>query len=253
MRIVIQIVFCHRWARGYWGVPLEAFGQTPTSVELNFTTLYINFLSTLGGYICCRSLTAISSCFRVIMISKEYFVYETKLFLFNLIRTIFIRLDAILDFFTTFSLLYGTKKERISAVKTQKFAHKVKVICGVPQGLLEANPDNFIFTHKSYETSEFILRREDFTLFGLTKKTAIFCRTTSDIWNIREYPFAVLGQWKNAQELIFMEIDEFHRMAAEIMAEPKYQLGFIYIMARSGSTLLCQMLNRLPRYMYGKY
>ena len=84
---------------------------------------------------------------------------------------------------------------------------------------------------------------------GLSNNKAIFTVTDNsvDALNIDKYPFSCISQPQLANGLLTMSIENLHR-AAEMAAKnaKSDKLGFIFTTGRSGSTLLSQILTKVP-------
>lgn len=77
-------------------------------------------------------------------------------------------------------------------------------------------------------------------------KRAIFVELPQDV-NLASVPFVYATQYEEAQCLIAVSYDSFREIAASL--PPVENLIMIYITGRSGSTLLCNVLNELDSVM----
>ncbi len=90
---------------------------------------------------------------------------------------------------------------------------------------------------------------------GLTSTHAWFCVSPEavDVYDTSVCPFVWVGQFFTAKKLIIMPLWSYHRLADELGDPPRGKEVFIiFNTARCGSTLLCQMFNKLPNTRYGQ-
>jgi hypothetical protein len=86
---------------------------------------------------------------------------------------------------------------------------------------------------------------------GVTWRYAWFCVTdpSVDVYDLSKFPFVWAAQFMMAQELIIMPLWAFEKLAEEELTDPGSDGREVILVnntARCGSTLLCQMLNKLP-------
>ena len=81
--------------------------------------------------------------------------------------------------------------------------------------------------------------------------TVIFHERFKMIWSLshiclptRKYPFIVISQFFLSKNLIILPIENYHRLAQDT-GDPKVPVTALQMTARCGSTLLCQMLNKV--------
>jgi hypothetical protein len=87
----------------------------------------------------------------------------------------------------------------------------------------------------------------------VNKTHAWFCVSPVevDVYDPVSFPFAWICQYMVAEELIFIPLWAFHQLADELGDPPQSKQVFIIAnTARCGSTLLCQIFNKLPNTRY---
>lgn len=112
------------------------------------------------------------------------------------------------------------------------------------------SPVNFLYTHQEYVHPQEVLAKDNITLQGVTASHAWFCVSLPDIdvYDPTVVPFVWVGQFVVAKQLIIMPLWAFYKLADEL-GDPRPDDKEVFIIsntARCGSTLLCQMLNKLP-------
>jgi len=157
-------------------------------------------------------------------------------------------LDLITDLLFGFTCSGGTKAEREAAKFYQNSGHLVSVKWKArytPFWYMFKN--NFLCVHEKYIHPEYILEKRNVSLFTVTKDYALFCVTPPkvDIYNTKQYPFTFIAHYNLCEKLIFLPIDSFHRLSEEL-GDPKIPVMINHMTARCGSTLLAQMLHRIP-------
>ena len=80
-------------------------------------------------------------------------------------------------------------------------------------------------------------------------QVAWFCVTDEaiDVYDLEKYPFVWTTQYVAAKELIILPLDSLIKLAEEDLQNPDLDIIMLFNSARSGSTLACQMFDRLPR------
>ena len=159
---------------------------------------------------------------------------------------------AIIDFVSEpiigYSWTYGSREERLiseSKAHILKIVHKGEIYSGLTYGLA-----NFILKHDCYvENPEVLLKKENVSLFSFDTKYAIFvsCKPWENILDCEKHPFSWLAQYQRATHLILLPLNLFNRVAEEKIGDPKVKVTLIQMTSRCGSTLLTQILGRVPR------
>ncbi len=93
----------------------------------------------------------------------------------------------------------------------------------------------------------YILCMKNVTLFTVTKDYVLFCEIdpTVDVYNVQEVPFMFHAQPFLVKRLVILPVWSFHQMAEEL-GDPKMPVGMMLMSLRCGSTLLCQIMARVP-------
>lgn len=95
--------------------------------------------------------------------------------------------------------------------------------------------------HKQFITNQNVI------LYGIFPDHVIFTETEVNLYNTKDHPFLFMSQYKEAKRLIILPIPSFHRLAEEEIGPFKVPVTAINMTARCGSTLLCQMLSKVPK------
>merc|ERR1719186_988681 len=107
--------------------------------------------------------------------------------------------------------------------------------------------DHFMLLHEDWVDLDYILKQSNVTLYGVTRSHVLFCVTKPDVAVYSSsFPFVFLGQHFSAEKLVVMPIEYFHQLADK-MGDPTIPVTVLNNMGRCGSTLICQMLSRVPR------
>ncbi len=110
---------------------------------------------------------------------------------------------------------------------------------------------SFFLLHKSFEDVDYVLNSKTISLLHLTKKQAVFVSIPT---GINPYdpkacgPFFYVNQFKHCDEVLTMPITAFVALMKKAKRPSERGQNVIYISntSRSGSTLLTQMLDRIP-------
>ena len=156
-------------------------------------------------------------------------------------------LDFITDYIFGYSWTYGPKKERLTS---EGKAHILKIIHkGEKYQHFAYGLSNFILKHDSYEHDpEVIIRNEHVTLFAFDTKYAIFvlCKPWENILDVEKHPFTWLAQFNQATHLILLPLKTFNEVTEENIGNPTLKVTLIQMTSRCGSTLLTQIMSRVP-------
>eukprot|EP00095_Tigriopus_kingsejongensis_P009363 maker-scaffold1108_size62262-snap-gene-0.11 protein:Tk09363 transcript:maker-scaffold1108_size62262-snap-gene-0.11-mRNA-1 annotation:"mediator of rna polymerase ii transcription subunit 15-like" len=89
------------------------------------------------------------------------------------------------------------------------------------------------------------------TLQGVNTESVWFSRSPSDVYRLARFPFVWFGQNSTSTQILTLSHVHFWAWIDELglleTYQPKSNLIFIWTTARSGSTLLCQILSRIPQ------
>ena len=107
---------------------------------------------------------------------------------------------------------------------------------------------NFFWKHNKYVHPNYILIHDNVTLYGFAQNHAFFCVSDHDVdvHDIENFPFQVIGQKVMCKKLIVIKLEYFHQLAKKIGDPPGRKVGFVQYTSRSGSTLLSQVINKVP-------
>ncbi len=145
----------------------------------------------------------------------------------------------------------GTRKERDKARSSyEASAHLVRVLWRAkyaPWEVRNCRLRNFLYAHESYVHPNYVLQNKNVSLLAVEKDYALFCVTDPqvDLFDVTKFPFLVLSQFTESRKLVVLPVKSFHRLAEEV-GDPKVPVGMVHMTARCGSTLLTQMIYRVP-------
>ncbi len=166
----------------------------------------------------------------------------------NIVRLLLFTIDFIVETLVGHSLIYGSREERRQSEKYENSAHVLDIIWRAKRTPFMPNRlQYFLYRHAEYIHPENILRMKNVTLLAVEKDYALFTVTdpSVDVYDVPKFPFLFLSQHEQAEKLIVLPIKTFHRLADEL-GDPKVPVAMILITARCGSTLLTQVLARIP-------
>ncbi len=163
-------------------------------------------------------------------------------------KGLLLAIDYILDHTVGFTFTKGWQKDRREAVEQGRTAQMVNVVWKahpidlIPHGLI-----NFLYKHKQYINPCYILENENVTLFFMDKDSVTFCMTDSlvDVYDMSKYPFLFFAQYDTVKKLIIMPLEDFYKLGEEV-GDPKIDVSLLQFTGRCGSTLICQMMAKVP-------
>ena len=166
---------------------------------------------------------------------------------FSVLRNIYNFIDYWLVVTIGYSLVHGWKSDQVKA-KNGQLGHLVKIL-----GRGTANPashvflDNFMLIHEAYiDPIQFVLTNDHVTLMGASKNQVWFSVSPNyDVYHIGKIPFAFMAQYLKSEKLLIVDHATLHRMAEQLNS-PQGNCILINNTARCGSTLICQLFNRVP-------
>ncbi len=175
---------------------------------------------------------------------EDLFCYWFLLFL----KGIMMALDCILDPTVGFTFTKGWQKDRKEArgqgrtAQLVNIAWKAHPVDLIPHGLI-----NFLYTHEKYIDPQYILENGHVTLFTMDKDSVTFCVTdpSVDVYDMNKYPFILYSQYDMAKKLIIMPLDDFFELGEKV-GDPKVDVSLVQYTARCGSTLIAQMMAKIP-------
>ena len=161
--------------------------------------------------------------FSVIQVSV-FLVYRLLLLVFNFLHEAF---------------FWRWRKRDGNTLEILKIIYKRKVNIGDM-----SRPSDFLGIHEKFvEKTE--LLQPNWSLYTVSPKYAYFVRLPKPLhqYNALEAPFLFVKQFLDAEKMIRMPIVEFLSFAEEIGAPKGRKVVFLSNLARTGSTLLSQMLQ----------
>ncbi len=167
-----------------------------------------------------------------------------------LLKAIVWAVELVTDFLLGYTYSAGSRREReLAASVYEKSAQLVTIKArGNQHPLLPCSLWNFVYKHEEFVSPDIVINDPQATLFIVTPTYAAFCVTPPEVNvnDIIKYPFTCGGQQAEAKQLIIVPTKSFHQLAAKI-GDPKVKVGLVLMTARSGSTLLAQMMHRVPK------
>ncbi len=181
---------------------------------------------------------------RVSIKMENLFCYWLLLYLKGLLMAF----DYILDCTVGFTFMKGWRKARREAKEKGRSAQLVNIawkahpIDLIPHGLI-----NFLYTHEKYIDPQYILENQNVTLFFVDKDSVTFCVTdpSVDVYDMNKYPFVFYAHYEMARKLIIMSLEDFYKLG-EHVGDPKVDVSLLQFTARCGSTLISQMMAKVP-------
>ena len=94
-------------------------------------------------------------------------------------------LDIVLDFLTGYSIMMGSRAERLQSQDYSHSAHLVRVVSrGGFSTILDHEAHNFLWLHQSYLHPENILLDKNVVMYAMTKTHAYFTISTEDLYDV---------------------------------------------------------------------
>ncbi len=112
----------------------------------------------------------------------------------------------------------------------------------------EHGPDIFLYLHDDYVHPRHILKHDHISLQAVTATHVVFAVTDPgvNVYDMAKHPFVMMAQYTECRKLVLVPHWAVVRLS-ESMGDPVGREVIGYGMsARSGSTLICQMFNKLP-------
>ncbi len=159
-------------------------------------------------------------------------------------------IDTLSDLIFGWSFSRGTREERElarsyydSSAQLATVVAKANFVVGFPLPLNGV----YVYRHVKYVDPKMVLDDDNIILSHFTKDEAIFGvgDAGKSINDTTVFPFQVHSVFQGCSQHIRMPISSFHRLC-EDFGEPKINMGFCLMTARSGSTLQNQIMNRVP-------
>ncbi len=159
--------------------------------------------------------------------------------------------DQITDLIFGWTFTNGTKEERERA--RSSFEHSAHVVSVVKSAAYHpefpACDMNIVWVlkHVRYDSPRMLLENDQICLSHVTKDSAWFGipRPREDVYDTKKYPFLPIGIHHASDHFVILPISSFHRIAEEA-GDPKVTLGLSAMTNRSGSTLISQIMSRVP-------
>ncbi len=157
--------------------------------------------------------------------------------------------DLVTDLLFGWTYTGGRREEVELSKQYENSAHVVSInLRGWNSAFNVLHLGNFVYKHEKYVHPRYILRKKNVTLMAVNKDYSMFCETepTVDIYDIKKFPFTYMAQATAAQKLVILPTWSFHRLA-EDAGNPKVSVAMVQMTARCGSTLLSQIMSRVPK------
>ena len=191
---------------------------------------------------------------------KDYSYYKKRRFdpiiwfLFILcIKGIVFIFDKLLYFCTNRSVLKGSKKEQEMSKEYEHSAHIMTIYSRATISLFGNHDEtNFLCLHDQYVHPNYILENDHVMLMGVDDKRAYFCISDEkvDPYHSSVGPFLWANTFIAIKKILILDINHFHRLA-KVRGDPfekgQLDITIIHMTSRCGSTLLGQILERVPR------
>ena len=158
--------------------------------------------------------------------------------------------DVLADVIFGWTFTRGTRDERELASSYYDSSAQLATVVAkanfVPNFPLPRN-GVYIYRHEKYIDPRTVLENDNIILSHFTKSEAVFgVGDPGKVLNDTEaFPFQCRAIFYSCRQHIRMPISVFHKLSDE-MGDPKVKVGIAVMTARSGSTLLSQIMNRVP-------
>lgn len=170
-------------------------------------------------------------------------------FILCILKAILSVLEGVTDFLFGLTITRGSRRERAEANLDNRCAQIVTIRWRAALSFaLNHGLNNFLYIHEEYVDPAWVLDKRHVILYGFDRENVFFTVTEEDVdmWNTREIPFVFMFAFPMAKKLVIMPHHAFHRLA-EKLGDPEHKVTVINMTGRCGSTLLGQMLGRLPK------
>ena len=158
-------------------------------------------------------------------------------------------LDLVLDLVVGYKFTAGWRDERRKAwLHHEHSAQVVRILArGRNIDFDSHSGNNFVYVHEKYVSPRYVLEKKNVTLMTMDADHVYFCESDPDVdvTDTKEFPFMFHGQYSHSRRLVVMQMESFHRMADEL-GDPRVPVCLVNMTARCGSTLISQMMNRVP-------
>ncbi len=173
-----------------------------------------------------------------------YWFLQIILFLLQIV-------EWVTDLLFGFTFRGGTKQERREAHRSyEKSAQLVNILHHARYHQLMDMFDlsYYLYKHERYVSPEYVLDKSNVALYFVTKTHAVFsvAEPGDDFYDTNRIPFCAMAFEVLAKKLLIVPMSSFHRLAEEL-GDPKVPVCFFGMTARCGSTLMSQILNRVPK------
>ncbi len=158
-------------------------------------------------------------------------------------------LDFFLDLITGYTTLGGTREERTKHWLHHEYSAQIVNIVWRAQyiDICLTSGKNFLWTHEKYVNPKYILENKNVTLYMMDHKNAYFCVSDPDVdvYDMKKYPFCFMIQKDAAKQFVILPLASFNRLGDEL-GDPKVPVTLVNMTARCGSTLISQMMSKVP-------
>ncbi len=159
--------------------------------------------------------------------------------------------EHVTDFLFGFTFRGGTKQERREAKRSyEKSAQLVNILhhARYHEILDLFDLSYYLYKHEKYVHPEYVLDKTNVALYFVNKTHAVFSvgEPNDDFYDTKRIPFCFLAHDKLAKKLVIVPMSSFHRLAEEL-GDPKVPVCLFGMTARCGSTLMAQIMNRVPK------
>ncbi len=172
-----------------------------------------------------------------------YWFLQIILFLLRIV-------DTVIDLLLGFTFCGGTKKERQEARRCYEKSAQLVIIrhhARYHQLMDLYDLSYYLYRHENYISPEYVLDKPNVALYFVNKTHAVFAVGEPDVdfYDTKKVPFCGLAFEKLSKKLFIIPMSSFHRLAEEL-GDPNVSVSIFGMTARCGSTLISQILNRVP-------
>ncbi len=175
-----------------------------------------------------------------------------KVWLVHLLNVLIGGCDVLTDLLLGWTFSRGSRRERELARRDPgRSARLVSVACSAayaPEFPSAGTNAFFVLRHLRYVDPRVVLRDDRICLSHVTRDEAFFAvprGVGEDPYDTARAPFHPQAAFRMSDQLVVVPTSTFHRLAEEC-GDPTRPLGIAAMTLRCGSTLLSQVMNRVP-------
>ncbi len=172
-----------------------------------------------------------------------------KFWLMVVVKCLLWFVEIFMDLILGYTITGGSREERRKAWLHHEHSAQLVNVLWKAHNLEVQNHTswNFLYKHEKYVSPKYILEHKNVTLFTMDTTHAYFCVSDPDvdIYDTKKRPFVFICQYYEAKKLVILPLSSFKRLGDEL-GDPKVPVCLVNMTARCGSTLVSQIMTRVP-------